>query len=386
MSKQLLFIPGPVNVAEPVLAAMGKPMIDHRGPEFKELQASIVRKLQPVFGTAGDVLLLGCSGTGGLEAAMTNMFGPGEKVLVAPVGVFGNRFAEIARTWGVDVEILPTEWGHGVDAQALKARLERDTAREIKGVVLTHNETSTGVQNPMGPLADAIRAHGAYVLVDSVSGLAASEFTLDAWGFDIVVAASQKALGVPPGMAMVAVSARAWDKMESAKGPRYYLDLRKAREFAAIGQTPCTPPVSIAFALDVALDRYAEEGPANVWARHERHTKAIVAAAEAMNLELFAQPGMRSVTVTAIKVPAGVDGDAIRKKLRVERGLVLGGGQERLAGKIIRIGTMGDISHTDIVGMLSALESELLAAGHKVTVGSAGRAALRVFTEGAVPV
>jgi aspartate aminotransferase-like enzyme len=363
--KQLLFIPGPVTVAEPVLAAMGKPMIDHRGPEFKELQSSIVRRLKPVFGTAGDVLLLGCSGTGGLEAAMTNMFGPGEKVLVAPVGVFGNRFAEIARTWGVEVEILPTEWGRGVDAKALKARLEADTKREIKGVVLTHNETSTGVQNPMGPLADAIRAHGAYSLVDSVSGLAASEFTMDEWGFDVVVAASQKALGVPPGMAMVAVSPRAWEKMASVKSPRYYLDLKKALDFQAIGQTPCTPPVSIAYALDVALDRYAQEGPANVWARHQRNTDAIIAWAEARGLELFAEPGMRSVTVTAINVPAGVNGDEIRKKLRVERGYVLGGGQEKLAGTIIRIGTMGEITARDLADMLSALETELVAAGFK---------------------
>jgi aspartate aminotransferase-like enzyme len=384
--KQLLFIPGPVTVAEPVLAAMGKPMIDHRGPEFKELQASIVRKLQPVFGTASDVMLLGCSGTGGLEAAMTNMFGVGEKVLVAPVGVFGNRFAEIARTWGVDVEILPTDWGKGVNASALKARLEADTAKEIKGVVLTHNETSTGVQNVMGPLAAAIRAHGAYSLVDSVSGLAASEFSMDAWGFDVVVAASQKALGVPPGMAMVAISQRAWEKMGSVKSQRYYLDLRKSREFQLIGQTPCTPPVSVAYALDVALDRYADEGPANVWARHERNTSAIVAAAQAMGLQLFAEPGMRSVTVTAIHVPAGVNGDEIRKKLRVERGYVLGGGQEKLAGKIVRIGTMGDVSQNDFVEMLSALEAELIAAGHKAKPGSAAAAATQAFRNASQPV
>ena len=385
MSKQLLFIPGPVTVAEPVLAAMGKPMVDHRGPEFKVLLESIARKLKPVFGTSGDVVLLGSSGTGGLEAALTNMFGAGEKVLCCPVGVFGDRFAEIARTWGIDVEVLPTTWGHGVDAQALKARLDADTKREIKGVILTHNETSTGVQNVMGPLAEAIRAHGAYVLVDSVSGLAASEFTMDAWGFDVVVAASQKALGVPPGLAMVAVSPRAWEKMEKANAPRYYFDLRKAREFAAIGQTPATPPVSQCFALDVALDRYAETGPANVWARHERYTNGIIAATEALGLELYAQPGVRSVTVTAITVPAGIDGDAIRKAMRVEHGFVLGGGQARLAGKIIRIGTMGDISQTDVLGMLGALEMELLGAGLKIQVGSGVQAALRVFLEASQP-
>jgi aspartate aminotransferase-like enzyme len=385
VSKQLLFIPGPVTVAEPVLAAMGKPMIDHRGPEFKALQDSILRKLKPVFGTTSDVLLLGCSGTGGLEAAMSNMFGPGHKVLACPIGVFGERFAEIGRIWGVDVEVLPTAWGHGVDPVALKARLDADTKREIKGVILTHNETSTGVQNVMGPLADAIRGHGALVLVDSVSGLAASEFTMDAWGFDVVCAASQKALGVPPGMAMVAVSERAWKQMETAKGPRYYFDLRKAREFAGIGQTPATPPVSLCYAMDVALDRYNDEGPANVWARHERYTRGIIAAAEALGLELFAQPGVRSVTVTAIKVPSGIDGDAIRKTMRVERGFVLGGGQGKLAGTIIRIGTMGDISQTDVLGMIGSLEMELLEAGFQITAGSGVQAALRVFLDAAPP-
>jgi aspartate aminotransferase-like enzyme len=381
VSKQLLFIPGPVTVAEPVLAAMAKPMIDHRGPEFKMLLESVTSKLKPVFGTTGDVMVLGASGTGGLEAAMTNMFSPGEKVLCCPMGVFGERFAEIARIWGVDVEVLPAAWGHGVDPAALKARLEADTAREIKGVVLTHNETSTGVQNVMGPLADAIRAHGAFSLVDSVSGLAASEFAMDAWGFDVVAAASQKALGVPPGLAMVAVSARAWDKMATATGPRSYFDLRKAREFAKIGQTPTTPPVALYYALDVALDRYAAEGPANVWARHDRNTRAILAAADAMGLKLFAEAGVRSVTVTAIHVPEGVNGDAIRKTLRVERGYVLGGGQGKLAGKIIRIGTMGDISQTDVVGMLGALEMQLLEAGFPVNSGAAQQAALRVFIE-----
>lgn len=386
MSKQLLFIPGPVTVSEPVLAAMAKPMIDHRGPEFKVLLESISRKLKPVFGTSGEVVILGSSGTGGLEAAMTNMFQPGERVLCCPVGVFGDRFVEIARTWGVDVEVLPTTWGHGVDPEALKARLDADAKREIKGVVLTHNETSTGVQNDMGPLADAIRAHGALVLVDSVSGLAASEFAMDAWGFDVVCAASQKALGVPPGLAMVAVSPRAWEKMQRANAPRYYFDLRKAREFAAIGQTPATPPVSQCYAMDVALDRYNETGPANVWARHARYTNGIIAAAEALGLELFARPGVRSVTVTAIKVPHGIDGDAIRKTMRVERGFVLGGGQARLAGTIIRIGTMGDISQTDVLGMLGALEMELLGAGLNIQVGSGVQAALRVFLEAGQPV
>ncbi len=379
MSKQLLFIPGPVTVAEPVLAAMAKPMVDHRGPEYRALQAAIVAKLQPVFGTTGEVLLLGASGTGGLEAAVTNMFGPGEKVLACPIGVFGERLLSIAKTWGIDVEVFPTEYGYGVDAAALKARLAADTKREIKGVLLTHNETSTGTQNDMGPLADAVRDHGAYVIVDSVSGLAASEFRMDDWGFDIVVTASQKALAVPPGLAMVAVSPRAWEKMAQVGSPRYYFDLKKAREFAAEGQTPWTPPLSIAYALDVALDRYNAEGPANVWARHQRYTDAIHAAAEALGLSIFSQPGVHSVTVSAINVPAGVDGVAIRKALRVKYDVIIGGGQGKLVGKIIRIGTMGDLSSDDVLGMLDALESEMRDGGSTVAPGTARAAAQRIL-------
>ncbi len=377
--KQLLFIPGPVTVAEPVLAAMAKSMVDHRGPEYKALQASIVEKMKPVFGTTSDVVLLSASGTGGLEAAVSNMFSPGEKVLAAPMGVFGERLAAIARTWGIDVEVLPTEYGAGVDPVALRARLDADPERRIKGVLLTHNETSTGTQNAMGPLADAIRDHGAYTIVDSVSGLAASPFEMDRRGFDIVVTASQKALAVPPGLAMVAISSRAWDKIASSTGPRFYFDLRQAREFANVGQTPWTPALSICYALDVALDRYAQETPERVWGRHQRYTDAIHAAVTAMGLSIFSQPGVHSVTVTAIKTPEGIDGNAIRAALRAKEDVVIGGGQGKLTGKILRIGTMGDLSADDVLRMLDALERELESAGVDVAAGTARSAAERVL-------
>lgn len=386
MSKQLLFIPGPVTVPESTLAAMAKPMIDHRGPEYKALQRSVIERLKPIFGTSGEVLLLGSSGTGGLETAVTNMFSPGEKVLACPMGVFGERLIEISRIWGVDVEVLPAKWGDGVDPAALKARLAADTKREIKGILITHNETSTGVQNVMGPLADAIRGHDAHVIIDSVSGFGASKFTMDAWGFDIVVAASQKALAVPPGAAMVAVSPRAWKKMDTVTSPRFYFDLKNAREFAKLGETPATPPVSIMYALDVALDAYNAEGASNVWARHDRYASGIRAFAAAVNLGIFSSEGVHSVTVVAIEVPAGIDGDAIRKNLREQYGFVLGGGQKDLKGKIIRIGTMGDLSQTDVLAALGALEIELLNAGHKLQAGAGVQAALRVFLDQPAPV
>jgi aspartate aminotransferase-like enzyme len=362
-------------------------MIDHRGPRFRELLDGLSARLKPVFGTlSADVLILGASGTGGLEAAVGNMFGPGDTVLACPIGVFGQRLVALARTFGCTVEVLHTPWGSGLDPEALRARLAADTGKEITGVLLTQNETSTGVQNEMAPLAAITREHGAYVIVDAVSGLAASEFSMDEWGFDVVVTASQKALAVPPGLAMVAVAPRAWQKIEANRSPRFYFDFSKARDFASLGQTPWTPPVSIVYALDVALDRYAAEGPAEVWARHARYARAIRAACTALKLEVYSQEGAHSVTVVAAQVPAGLDGDAVRRVLREDRGITLGGGQKELKGKIIRIGTMGDLSQSDILGMLGALELALLDAGHPVQIGSGAKAALEVFlAESAVP-
>lgn len=386
MSKNLLFIPGPVTVAESVLAALAQPLIDHRGPEFAALLGRVEARLKPVFGTeSADVLVLGASGTGGLEAAVANMFGQGDRVLACPIGVFGQRLIAIARTYGVDVEVLETPIGAAVDPNELHARLHAPDANHFDGILLTHNETSTGAQNDMAALAAAIGEHEAHVVVDSVSGLAAGPFAMDAWGFDVVVAASQKALAAPPGVAMVAVSPRAWERIEASASPRFYFDLRKARELAALGQTPWTPPVSILFALDAALQNFEREGAANVHRRHERYARAIRAAAHGLGLELLSQEGAHSVTVVAIVLPAGVDGDAIRKVLRESRGVVLGGGQKELKGKIIRIGTMGDLTQTDILGALGALEMALLEAGAPVTAGSGVQAALKVFLDAGEP-
>ncbi len=357
--RQLLFIPGPVTVAEPVLTAMTRPLVDHRGPEYRELLERLSRRLQPIFGTKQEVLTLGSSGTGGLEAAIVSLFSPGQRVLSCPVGVFGKRLANIAKMYGLEVEFLETPLGHRVDAKRLAERLRADTKGEIAGILLTHNETSTGVQHDMALLAEAIGNHPATVVVDSVSGMGASKFEMDAWGFDAVVAAPQKALAAPPGLAMVAVSPRGWERMTQASIPRFYFDLRKAREFAELGQTPWTPPVSLAFALDAALDLYEREGAEKVWARHERRAQRIRDGVLGMGLELFSQPDAHSVTVVALKVPEGIDAAGIRRTLRERNGFVIGGGQQELAGKILRIGTMGDIQDADIEAVLAALAAAL---------------------------
>lgn len=376
MQKQLLFLPGPVTVAEPVLHAMASPMINHRGPEFAELLGRCKRRLQPIFGTKGEVLVLGCSGTGGLEAAVTNLFTRGSRLLAAPVGVFGRRLIAIARAWGCEIDIIETEAGAAVDAAELAKRLRDDREQRYDGILLTHNETSTGVENDMAALAAAIGNHPASVVVDSVSGLAASEFKMDEWGFDLVVTASQKALSVPPGLAMIAASERAWSRIAQCTAPRFYMDLQQAREFGLLGQTPWTPPVSIVHALDVALERYEREGAPAVWARHASYARAIRAAAEALGLRIFSREGAHSVTVVAIEVPEGIDGGKLVATLRNEHGIVISGGQKELKGKIIRIGTMGELSRADINTMLEALESSLAACGYRVAQGAAVRAAL----------
>lgn len=379
--RQLLFIPGPVTVPEPIASAMARPMVDHRGPEYAALLGSISERLKPIFGTTNDVLLLGSSGTGGLEAAVSNLFSPGQRVLSCPVGVFGKRLANIAKTYGLEVEMLDTQLGHRLDAQRLAEHLRADKKHEIAGILLTQNETSTGVQNDMASLSAAIGDHPATVIVDAVSGLGASAFEMDAWRFDVVVSASQKALSVPPGIAMAAVSSRAWERIAEARVPRFYFDLRKAREFAQQGQTPWTPPVSLAFALDVALDLYGREGAQKVWARHTRYARAIRTAVGAMGLEVFSQPDAHSVTVVAMRVPPGVDTSAVRRTMREKYDIVIGGGQQELAGKILRIGTMGDISEADVIRAITALDETLRELGAEISSKAAVRAAEELLTQ-----
>ena len=381
MKKTLLLLPGPVPVAQPVLEAMAWPMINHRGPEFADLLARIERGMQPIFGTSQDVLFLGSSGTGGLETAVVNCFSPGDVVLSCPVGVFGKRLAEIASSYGCVVETLDVPLGSAVDTRALAERLGADREHAIRGVLLTHNETSTGVQCDMAAIARAVGDHPALTVVDSVSGLGASEFKMDEWGFDIVVTASQKALAVPPGLAMVAASERAWRAIERARIPRYYFDLRTAREFARKGQTSWTPPISVFYALAVALERYHSEGMEAQFGRHARYARAIRAAFEALGMRVFSHPDAHSVTVVAAKPPAGVDAGALLKTLRERYGVVLSGGQGQLAGKIVRFGTMGDVSECDVLGAIGALEMALAHCAATVVSGSGVAAAARELAE-----
>jgi aspartate aminotransferase-like enzyme len=380
MKKSLLLLPGPVTVAQPVLEAMARPLINHRGAEFAKLLERITGALAPVFGTQADVLVLGSSGTGGLEAALTNCFSPGDLLLSCAVGVFGKRFAAIARGYGCTVESLETPLGAAVDPAALAAYLEADADRRVKGILLTHNETSTGVQNDMAALAPIVRAHGAISLVDSVSGLGASEFRMDEWGYDVVVTASQKAFAAPPGACMIAAGERARARMATAQSPRFYFDLRRARDAAHDGQTPWTPPISILYALDVALARYHDQGMAAAFERHARYAEAVRAALEALGFEIFSRPDAHSVTVVAAIPPDGLSTVRFLEHVRERYGVVLSGGQGELAGKIVRFGTMGDVSEGDLLGAIGAIELALADVGAPGSPGAGTAAAIATLS------
>jgi aspartate aminotransferase-like enzyme len=371
-----LRIPGPTALPPSVRAAGGRQMINHRGPEFAAMLARIIDGMKPFFGTTSDVAMLTTAGSGGLEAAVVNTLSPADKVLAVSIGAFGDRFAKIARIYGADVTKLDAEWGYAAAADEVRERLR--SVPGTKAVLLTHNETSTGVMNPIQELAAAIReeAPETLILVDSVSGLGAVPFEMDAWGVDVVVTGSQKAWMAAPGLSMVAASARAWSAMEQATMPRFYLDLRAHRDAAAGGETPFTPAIAVVFQVDEGLRIMAAEGADAIFARHEACAAATRAGLAALGFELFADERHYSRTVTAATVPDDLDWKAFNAEVK-RRGVVLAGGQGKLTGKIFRLGHLGSVTLEEILGAISTLEIVSLQQGRSVEPGSAVAAAQR---------
>lgn len=358
-----LRIPGPTPCPPQVLAASAQPMIDHRGRQFAELAQEVVEGLKPFFQTRGDVLVLTCSGTGGMEAAIVNTLSPGDRVLAVSIGAFGDRFASIARTYGADVVRLEYEWGQAADPDDLSRALAADPS--IKAVLLTHNETSTGVTNPLAELARVVREQERLLLVDGVSSVSSLPIRTDDWGLDVVVSGSQKGWMTPPGLAFLAVSERAWQAYREARMPRFYFDLGRHKEMLEKGQTPWTPAVSVLFALREALRLLREEGLEAIYARHARLGEMARQGVKALGLELLAaDERYASNTVTAVKVPEGVEVRALRRLLEDEYGVVVAGGQGKLSGKIFRIGHMGYAREEDIQGVLDALAQALPRVGY----------------------
>ncbi|HXG40388.1 MAG TPA: alanine--glyoxylate aminotransferase family protein [Candidatus Limnocylindrales bacterium] len=377
-----LRIPGPTSLPPAVREAGGRQMINHRGPEFAAMLERIVAGLRPFFGTSNEIVLLTAAGTGGLEAAVVNTLSPGDRVLAVSIGAFGDRFAKIAAAYGAAVDRLEIEWGRAAEPDDLRRALASQPADGYRAILVTHNETSTGVINPLSELARVARegAPDALLLVDGVSGVGAVPFEQDAWGLDLVVSGSQKSWMAAPGIALVSVGPRAWAAAETARMPRFYFDLAAHRKSAAAGQTPWTPAVAVLFQLDVALGLMAAEGPEAVFRRHAECAAATRAGLEALGFELFADPRHASPTVTAARVPDGLDWKAFNAVLR-ERGLVVAGGQGKLAGQVFRIGHLGDVTVDDIRSALAVLEEVSIAFGRPVEPGAALEAVERAVGE-----
>jgi aspartate aminotransferase-like enzyme len=369
-----LRIPGPTALPPSVREAGARQMINHRGPEFAAMLGRILEGMKPYFGTTQDVAMITTAGSGGLEAAIVNTLSPGDRVLGVSIGSFGDRFAKIAGIYGADVTRLDAEWGYAAAADEIRERLR--TMPDAKAVLLTHNETSTGVMNPIAELAAAVREEtpDALILVDSVSGLGAVPFRMDEWGVDLVVTGSQKAWMAAPGLAMIAASERGWAAMETARMPRFYLDLRAHRDAANDGQTPFTPAIAVVYQVDEGLRLMAAEGAEGIFARHEACAAATRAGLAALGFELFADPRHASKTVTAANVPDDLDWKAFNAEVK-RRGVVLAGGQGKLTGKIFRLGHLGSVTLEEILGALSTLEFAALAHGRTVTPGAAVAAA-----------
>lgn len=356
-----LRIPGPTPCPPEVLQAMARQMINHRGPEFARILHNVTDKLKQLFQTKNDLFLLTASGTGGLEAAIVNTLSPGDKVLSVSIGFFGERFAEIAQIFGAEVVPLNFEWGRAADIDEIRRALKSDP--EIKAVLVTQNETSTGVTNDLAAISSLVREFDKLLLVDAISSLGSIDLPVDKWQCDVTVTASQKGWMVPPGLAMVSVSKRAWQAYAGAKMPRYYWDFTRARSYLEKGQTPWTPAVSVVFALDVALDMMLKEGLASVIARHARVGKAAREGVKALGLPLLAEEKYASNTVTAVAAANGLDTRKLVKIMREQHRIVLGGGQQHLDGKIFRIGHLGWVTEEDIQAVISALKVSLPEAG-----------------------
>lgn len=356
-----LRVPGPTPCPPEVLRAMGWPMINHRGPEYKKLIYEVTDELKQVFQTRNDLYILTGSGTGGLEAAVVNMLSPGDKVLSVSIGVFGDRWASIAKIFGADVVSLNYEWGKAADPAEVAGAIMANP--DVKAVMVTHNETSTGVTNDLEAISKVVKDAGKLLLVDAISSLSSIDVPVDKWGCDIVVTGSQKGWMVPPGLSMVSISPEAWEAFEKAKMPRFYWDFDKARSYLEKGENPWTPAVSVVYALSVALKMMLNEGLENIFARQVRIGQMTRDGIKGLGLSIFADEKYASNTVTSVSIPEGVDGKKLQQLMQSEHGIVLAGGQQHLDGKIFRIGHLGLVTEDEIRELIAALEKTLPKAG-----------------------
>jgi aspartate aminotransferase-like enzyme len=374
-----LMTPGPTPVPPEVQAAMAEPLVYHRGPEFRSIFERVLSRLPEVFRAQGETVVLTASGSAAMESAVANVVSPGDRVLVVSAGYFGERWGQIARAFGADVTELHYTWGETPRPEDVSGRLAEFEG--AKAVFCTHAETSTGVVSDIRGIAERAGEAGALTVVDAVSSLGAIPLEQDAWGIDVVVSGSQKALMTPPGLAFVSPSAAALDAARSARSPRFYLDWERALRAQAEARTPFTPALTLVRGLDVALDLLLGDGLEVAWERARRLGLACRAGVKALGLELFSPDEDRSAVVTAIGMPEGVDGSTIVRAMRDQSTVTVAGGQGELKGKIVRIGHIGYVGLDDVVAALEALGLAFAAAGLPVEPGAGPEAARGAYTD-----
>ena len=384
MLKRFLLTPGPTPVPPEVLSALGEPVIHHRAPRFTEILTEVLAGLKYVYQTANDVIVFAASGTGAMESAVVNIVNAGDEVLVVSVGNFGERWLKLTKGWGAKVTALEYEWGTKADPADIAAALAKNPA--IKAVYVQFSETSTGVVNDIKAIGEIVAKTPAILVVDAISGLGATDLPTDDWHVDVCVAGSQKALMVPPGLAYVAVSEKAWKVVEQCGTPRFYFDWVAARKKMSgdSAQTPYTPAVNLMVAQNRAIELIREEGLQTVFVRHRMLGRACKEGVKALGLELFGPDDPEANSVTAVKVPAGVDGGKIGKIARDKYGVWLAGGQGQLKGQIFRFGHCGYFGASDIIVGLSTVEMVLAQLGYDVKWGASVAAAEQVFVKSEV--
>src|SRR5512133_2579039 len=383
---EIILAPGPTPIPPEVLLAQAAPLVYHRGPGFGSMLREVTEQLKTLYKTQGDVIVMTSSGTGGLESAIANCFSPGDEVLVPLAGFFSERFAKLARAYGLTVRTVDYEWGQSVKAADVAAAL---ADQPVKAVLLTHSETSTGVVHDIEPIVRAAKDAGALVVVDAVSSLGAVPFDMDGWGIDVAVSGSQKALSASPGLAFVAISDGAWEAQRTATSPRFYFDWGTYKTFYGLPdpENPWTPAISVVQGLHKALELYFQDGPEAAFERHALLSRAIKEGVRALGLDLFGEDVERAWTVTAVRAPEGpegqLDADAICARIRADHAIVLAPGQGPLKGKVFRIGHLGYYDRLDMIRGLAALEMTLDALGYPVKRGAAVAAAEDVFAQAA---
>jgi len=359
-----LRIPGPTPLPPEVLQSMSKQMINHRASEFHQILNDVTIKLKKIYQTSNDLYILTSSGTGGMESAIVNMLSPGDTVLSVSIGNFGNRFAIIAETFGANVIRLNFEMGTAAEPEAVRKALKENP--DVKAVLITHNETSTGITNDLASLSKVVKEFDKLLIVDCISSLGSINCPVDEWQIDVAVSGSQKGWMAPPGLAFISISPKAWEFYAKARMPRFYWDIGQAKQYLEKKETPWTPGITTIYALYTGLDLLMKEGLQNNFARHARIAKITREGVKALGLKQVADEKFASNTVTAVWLPPGIEYKALSTMMQEEKQVIITGGQDTLAGKIFRIGHLGWVNESDIKECMSALEYVLPKLGYKI--------------------